>query len=140
MKSTRFILSLFAIVALSACGGPPTESDGRKILEAKIQSQSNGLIKLVSFEKTNGVQMEHMGMKAYMMDFQAEIEFLDDCMWDGSAPSIFAGSFNAVRDQPSGNDSLSPAYAGKQKATKGQRHKGPGIFIFKKSEQGWSAD
>jgi hypothetical protein len=139
MKPRTFaFVTTMVILLLAGCGGPPSSSDGRQQLENRIQNQSNGLIKLTSFEKTNGVAQELMGMKFYEMEYSAEIEFLDDCMWGGGGPFGWDGSFQAVRGQPgTGADAFNPTFFGKQKASKGQLRKVTGKFTFQKTEAGW---
>jgi len=138
MNVARTFFALCAAALLAACSGPPSESDGRSALESKVQAQSNGLIKVASFQKTNGVAREFGGVKAYELDYTAEIEFTDDCMWGGGGPFGWDGSFEAARGQPRGAlDSFNPKYFGKQAAKKGQRQKVTGKFAFEKTERGW---
>jgi len=138
MNTTKLLIALAMLLAMTGCGGPPSASEGRKQLESRIQSESNGLIRLVSFDKTNGVQQDFNGMKLYEMDYSAEMEFLDNCMWGGGGLLGWDGSFQAVRGQPgTGLDAFNPIYYGKQKANKGQHQKVSGKFMFQKTEQGW---
>ena len=138
MTLLRMILAFSIVTLLVACSGPPTESDARNALESKIQRQSNGLIKIAAFQKTNGMAREYGGIKAYEFDYVAEIEFTDDCMWGGGGPFGWDGSFEATRGQPHGAlDSFNPKYFGKQAANKGQRQKVSGKFAFEKTERGW---
>ena len=138
MKLPAFVIAVLTTLALFGCGGKPSLSDGRKQLEGQIQAQSNGLIRLVSFDKTNGVEQNMNGMNLYEMDYTAEIEFLGDCMW-GSGGALGNGrSFEAVPGWPGGAlDAFNPRYFLKQKARKGERRKIEGKFMFQKTEQGW---
>jgi len=138
LRLSALVSSLLSAVALSACGGPPSPSVGRAQVEERIQAQSNGLIRLVSFDKTNGIEQDMNGMKLYEMDWTGEIEFLGDCMWGGGGPFGGGISFNAVPGWPAGGlDAFNPRYFGKQQARKGQRQKIGGKFVFQKTEQGW---
>ena len=51
------------------------------MIEGRIANESEGLIKLVSFEKMKGQSFEAMGVKGYRMEYKAKIEFVDDCVW-----------------------------------------------------------
>ncbi|MBS1873903.1 MAG: hypothetical protein JSU00_11875 [Acidobacteria bacterium] len=137
LRLPALLSALLVTIVQSACvGGRPSPSAGSAQLEQQIHNQSNGLIKLVSFDKTNGVDQEMNGVKVYEMDWTAEIEFLGNCMW-GAGP--FGGdSFTAVPGWPGGGlDAFNPRFFGKQRARKGQRQKIEGKFMFQKAEQGW---
>jgi len=143
LSSPRFAAALLAVLVLSGCGGPPSSSDGRKQLEIRIQSESNGLIQLVSFDKTNGMEMEMGGMKVYKMEYTAEIECLENCSWGGGGMfGAWDGHFRAIKGSvdTSGLNGLMAIASGTQgmtKANKGQRTKVKGDFAFMKTEQGW---
>jgi hypothetical protein len=69
------------------------------------------------------------------MEYTAEIEFLDHCMWGNSSKN---NSFEAVRGEPQGLlGALNPTYFGKQKAIKGQHKKVTGTLTFENTERGW---
>jgi hypothetical protein len=138
MKLPALVIAVLTTLALLGCGGKPSLSDGRKQLEGQIQAQSNGLIRLVSFDKTNGVEQNMNGMNLYEMDYTAEIEFLGDCMW-GSGGAFGGGRiFEAFPGSPGGGlDAFNPRYFLKQKARKGERRKIEGKFMFQKTEQEW---
>jgi hypothetical protein len=55
--------------------GKPSEANGRKVLEGRIEQQGKGVVSLVSFKKTNGSDRELLGQKFYEMEYEAEIEF-----------------------------------------------------------------
>jgi hypothetical protein len=139
--NTKLALALAAGVALVGCSDTLSQSDARQKLENQIRQQSNGLIKLVSFEKTDGVMHEMMGMKAYEMSYSAEVEFLDDCIWSaGNNLMGWDGSFRAQRSQalPSGalNDFFD-ASQGLKPAKKGEHFRFTGHLEFEKTERGW---
>src|SRR2546429_307019 len=69
--------------SLSACSSKPTAEDGRAAVENQIRQSSHGLIHLVDFKKTNGEVGEVLGVRAYEMAYQADIEFLGDAWWAG---------------------------------------------------------
>lgn len=135
---SKLAIALLTALVISGCGGPPSPSDGRKQLEGRIQAQSNGLIRLVSFDKTNGLDRDIGGRKIYEMEYTAEIEFLDNCMWSGGGLLGWDGSFRAVRgERPGGIEAFNPEYLEMPEVRKGQRKKVNGKFTFEKTEQGW---
>ena len=131
MKAIQTTISLCIAVFLAACSPTlPSESDARSKVEQQIQNYSHGLIRLLSFEKTNGVRQEGMGM--YYIEYTAEIEFLDDCMWT-SKPFFWATP--GIRERESGgfNDEQKPG-------KKGEHRKTTGAVRFTKTEKGWQPD
>jgi hypothetical protein len=137
-KSLLIVALTFALVG---CSDTPSASDARAKLESQIQQQSNGIIKLVSFQKTDGAMQEMMGMKIYQMSYSAEVEFLDNCIWSaGNDLMGWDGSFRAQRNQalPSGalNDFFN-ASQGVKPAKKGDHFRFTGHMEFEKTERGW---
>lgn len=120
------------LVLLVGCSSTPSASDGEKILVDTIQKQSNGLIKLSSFKKTNGQSGEMMGVKLYSMEYDAEIEFQEDCYWGG-----FLGGFEAIRPNPGALGEVANRMGGRRPAKKGQHEKIKGKIQFEKTEKGW---
>lgn len=71
--STKFGLAVLLALSVSACSqGKP---DGKVDVEKQINSEFGGLVRLVSYEKTNGIDGEDVGIKTYEVEYQAEIEF-----------------------------------------------------------------
>jgi len=115
-------------------GKIPSESDGRAVLEQKIQQQSKGLIRLVSFRKTDGVARETMGMKLYDLMYSAEIELTNDCYWGDGGRLGWQGGFFAER--PTGGISQMVEYS--KSGKKGQREQVSATLGFERTENGWS--
>jgi hypothetical protein len=140
MKTKITLLAVAALCFLVGCSGPPSASAGRAALEQKIQRQSNGLIRLVSFQKTDGVEQELMGMKLYQMKYTATIEFTDNCYWgDGNGLIGWQGGFTA--DRPSGGGataSFLDTSMHYKAGSKGQQEQVSGTLTFQKTENGWS--
>ena len=65
MKKLLFGLACVATVGLAGCSGTPSVFQARAKLEGQIQQQSNGLIRLVSFQKTDGAMHDMMGIKGF---------------------------------------------------------------------------
>lgn len=134
-RLTRYFA--FAALVLAGCSGTPSEAEARRTLEDKIQKQSAGLIRLVSFQKTDGMTQEFAGMKGYHMEYTAEIEFLDDCMWSAGA-FMWEGNFFAKRGHStSGMAGFMDLSQGFKPARKGDRHRFSGSFDYVKTERGW---
>jgi len=115
-------------------GKIPSESDGRAALEQKVQQQSKGLIRLVSFRKTDGVARETMGMKLYDLMYSAEIELTDDCFWGDGGRIGWQGGFFAER--PTGGMSQIVEYA--KSGKRGHREHVSATLGFQRTENGWS--
>lgn len=122
-----FLATLF----LGACSQTPSVSDGKKIFEKAVQEQSHGLIKGVNFNKTNGAEGKNMeGIKSYRMEFEAELEFMENGYWGGPF-----GGFEVIRGEPGPFNAF--MFIGKNRANKGQRTKITGTLNFVKTEKGW---
>lgn len=137
----RLLLLCVLSGALCGCSHKPSAADGRRKLENQIHQQSNGLVKLVSFEKTDGSMQEMMGMKTYAMSYAAEIEFVEDCLWSGGNNLTgWDGSFRAQRGQAPQDGGLMDVFyktQGVKPAKKGERFKFTGSMDFEKTERGW---
>jgi len=135
-KTISKIILYFTVTMILAlllgCSSAPSASDGEKLLADTIQKQSKGLIKLASFNKTNGQSGEVMGVKIYSMEYEGEIEFLEDCFWGG-----FLGGFEAVKPQPGYWGDFGNRMGGRSPAKKGQHEKIKGKIQFEKTEKGW---
>jgi hypothetical protein len=108
----------------------PSESFGKQILDSEIQRQSQGLLRLVSFEKMNGMEINPAGVKAYMLEFKSVIEFQDNCMWSGTFRTAGDGilSLTVQRGHVDGIGA---------KKRKGDRVNFTDSLGFQKTERGW---
>ncbi len=134
-------LALIGALLIAGCSSStPSVTTGRKVIEDRIASESKGLIKLVSFKKTNGQSFEVMGIKGYKMEYEARIEFLADCMWGGGGgPGQVQGMFAAEPSPWKARNESNPAFKGKQQALKNQQPFLTGTLTFEQTEQGWRA-
>ena len=133
MKIDRFVKLMLVLLALtlSGCGGPPSESEGRKLIEDKIQANSSKFLRLVSFDKTNGIDRSNGSTKLYELDYTTDIEFLDNCNWNSvtfAASPYRAPDPNLIMDLPEPNWNV---------AKKGTRTKLTGKLMFEMTEKGW---
>jgi hypothetical protein len=126
---------------LSGCSSSSTPSsrEGKAEIEQRIKEQSNGMIKLVSFDKTDGQPFEAFGIKGYRLLYKAEIEFLDNCAWSAGQFGRWEGNFQAVHPKPTSSlQSLLPEGGlGMTPVKKGERTSVSGEVVFAKSENGW---
>ena len=140
LASQTLLILAASVLLLTGCSSRPSTTDGRAALEQKIQRESNGFIRLVSFQKTDGVEQEMMGMKVYQMKYTATIEFTDNCYWgDGNGMIGWQGGFYA--DRPIGGGataSLLNTSTHYKAGGKGQQEQVSGALTFQKSENGWA--
>ncbi|MDO9230284.1 MAG: hypothetical protein Q7U03_12035 [Syntrophales bacterium] len=126
---TTILVSLF----LAGCSGTPSESVGRQIVEKKVQDESGGLMKLVSFRKINATGDSSM----YSMEYEAEIVFTDDAIvYEGEA---IMGPFWARRGSSRNVFNTSAMLTGGRliEKRKGERMNRAGTLTFEKTEKGW---
>lgn len=129
----------------AGCSPSPSSGDGERAIQGRIKEQSGGRIKLTKFEKTNGAQGELMGFKIYALEFNAEIEFAEDCKWAAGAlgQQLSFSTSKAVVESQSGfswdkflDDTTNPGALVK----KGQRVQLSGVVRYLKKEKGWAVD
>lgn len=136
----RTVFLCLLLLPLVACSGKPTDSDARLVLAAQVEKESNGLIRVASFEKTNAIEQELLGRQIYVLEYSAQIEFKEDVMWSGPGPFGWSGNFLATPGRPkSALDSFHPAFMGRTPGNKGETAKVAGKIVFEKAEKGWRA-
>ena len=85
MKSLVALTTMFLLVTLCGCGTSSSiEDDAEQFVRQKLTERKSP-IKLVSFHKTHGYDMNCDGVDFYLLYFQGEIEFTEDCLWDGES-------------------------------------------------------
>jgi hypothetical protein len=132
-------LAVIFLLPLLACSSAPSSSAAEEFLREKINRESQGRIKLVSFTKTNGQESTPQGIPTYKLDYEAEIEFLDDCRWGTTQDFIgWRGDFHVFPPEE-GPGFFAGLYPPFRKAAKGSRTKVTGSVMFQKTEAGWRA-
>lgn len=128
LRTTLYIILRFSFVIsiciiLIGCSTKPSDSEAQKLIEHFIQEESNGLIKLVNLTKTG----EGKGVNFYVLNYEAEIEFIDDCYWERG----LAGeqTFKSRKEML--------GFLLKESVKKGQRKRMTGTLHFEKTERGW---
>ncbi|HEX9871092.1 MAG TPA: hypothetical protein VGC99_21345 [Candidatus Tectomicrobia bacterium] len=73
---------LLLVTHISSVGAQvPSPEDAQRIIQQKIQTESKGCMKLNSFKKTDGIERQVFGAKVYTLEYEAEIQFLEECKW-----------------------------------------------------------
>jgi len=110
------------------------------VVQHLIEQKSNGAIRLLSFTKTNAQQLSLLGVKMYVMYYQAEIEFVEDA-WCGG---LLDNPFTCVRDRrprdPILDTQLMADTLMKERVRNGQRKTVTGSLRFESSERGWAGE
>lgn len=139
-------LLLGAGLLLAGCSSAPSEHVAKKALEDAVATSSKGTMKLVSFEKTNGIAKTEEGVSYYDMEYHAVLEFQKPCTWP--LTSIFKGrletglskreldslkkkNYWAYYDQ-----AMYGAVGGKERKP-GDRGEIKGAIELEKAEHGW---
>jgi hypothetical protein len=122
--ATITIVLIVVLGFFSGCSGSPSENAGKSVVQNMIKSQNQSdFIKLVSFRKTNGIREGN----SYRMEYEVEIEFREDCMFDP-----YGSIYNASRIV---NGGIYSAIVVRKK--KGERIKKSDVMSFEKTERGW---
>jgi hypothetical protein len=124
---------LLAFAGCSSSFANPSASDAQKVLETKIQNESQGRIKLVSLQKTNGQTRQIEGVNVYHLEYQADIEFTANCKWVKS----FDGSLSLRTTPPPANALMDSDPGPVMQA--GQLQTINSAVDFEKTENGWQA-
>jgi hypothetical protein len=112
----------------------PTASDAQQSLQERIREQSDGRIKLVSWNAdSTPFQYELDGQKGYIAAYNAEIEFTEPCGWESrfEGKSATFKIFKPDTVKPISGDGFEVSKAGERFTIKG-------TVIFKQTQSGWA--
>jgi predicted nucleic acid-binding Zn ribbon protein len=119
----------------------PSADDLQRIIQEQINKESQGRIKLISFQKTNAQEGELHGVKLYNIEYQIEIEFTENCKWVMGHEAMLGGppQFRTSKPKSQGfwdewTDNLNNP--GKL-VKKGHKERISGSLTFEKTEKGW---
>jgi hypothetical protein len=101
----------------------PSEADGRALLVGIY----GGIVKVVSFTKTDGQTSDQFGVKYYLMSYTAELEPLVDVYIHPWERYIIKCDYSKSSYNPS------------DVRKKGEQFRYTGAITFQKSEIGWKA-
>ncbi len=112
-----------------------------KLLRDKIQNESKGRIKLVNFSKTNGQELNIMGMSLYKMEYDGQIVFLEDCLWGNFRLILgqgyeWKGDFNIYESRLPSIMGMPPPET-HETGIKGKTQDLKGNLLLEKTEKGW---
>ncbi|HRQ90989.1 MAG TPA: DUF4339 domain-containing protein [Bacteroidia bacterium] len=127
---------LIPLVGFVAGNGPPSAALAEEQFKARVQKESDRRMSVVSFRKTNGARGELFGAKIYLLEYEAEIVFLEDCYWyRGWSGKDFPGTTETVEwvNKNWALRSLTP----KESKEKGDRVRIRGDMVYEKTEKGW---
>jgi hypothetical protein len=102
MKNLIFpIVITFLVIMTNSCRlTDDRESKVREFLSERITSESQGALKLETFTKTNGYEQDGMGMKMYVLGWQADILTQKE-IWKGGNPlEGYWQSFGVMSKKP----------------------------------------
>jgi hypothetical protein len=119
MKGSAYPVGLVLASILVGCSGKPSETDAQNLFEDQLPKE---FCKLIRFAKTNAQSSEQSGVKMYTVEYEAEVEYLKDCM---------KNSMNRIVEDPG----MAPT--GCTRFKKGQRDLWRGLLTFGETEKGW---
>lgn len=128
-KTNRRILALkftsVCVLLLASCSAPPSTGEAEAYWQNLIRN-SNGLIRFISFSKTDGKSTPD----GYTLYYAVTYEFVDDCQFDSS--------FHAQRGMPQGLDAIGSFGLGHSVGKKGDQVVLRGAMRYEKRERGWT--
>lgn len=77
---TLTLLLVTSLIALSSCSSKPSESMAREDLSKRLQKQFEGKVELIDFEKVNAIDREFLGQKMYVIQYNAKLRALEECL------------------------------------------------------------
>jgi len=126
------LISILSIVLLG-CSSDPFPV-GKKNFEDKITKASQNKLKLVSFEKVDGIKREMYGQQFYELEYKAVIEFVQSGWKDDG---WLTGGYAVLDNQPTGWDAWNHQYKYHEK---GSQMTISGKMNFAKTENGWKGE
>ncbi len=137
---TPLPLLLASTLPLLGCASKPSQSVGRTVVEHLIEQKSNGAIRLLSFKKTNAQQLSLLGVKIYVMYYQAEIEFVEDAWCGGLLDPFACVRYRQPRRGAFLDTELMLDTLMKERVRSGLRKTISGSLRFESSERGWAGE
>lgn len=134
MPIQRALLA-FAAFTLISCSPLEAKPDGRADLETIVHAQSNGLLKIVSYKKTNGIDYT-APVKAYEVQYEVEVEFVSDAYWKAPGIAGWDGRYCALKGKPN-PFSFGPDTFSYQPVKSGTRMRFKGSLTYQMTDNGW---
>ena len=138
MKNILLLSSIVSLFSLVSCSSDPGQSEGREIMENKINKESKGIIELVKFKKTNGIKQNIIPeQEVYVLEYSAVIAFQQEC-WKSKAPFEGAWSdFYVKNKKPRKSFDASWLGYSSKHYNKGDEIAFKGKLNFEKTDNGW---
>ena len=134
--SRRATLVIFLSVFGCACGlTDDRESKAREFMNQRVTSESQGILSLGRFTKTNGYDQEVQGTKMYVLEWQAEVTTRDDIWTAGNAIVGYWQTFAVMTQQPGQWDNLMAG--GTSHIEKGLTVRLTGATKLRMTDNGW---
>jgi hypothetical protein len=142
MRKFQTLSFILALVLFAGCSLRPTDEDGRKAVEYKLNLGTSVPIKLISYSKVNGQigatqNKAGMSVESYSLEFEGIIEPATNCalvpfkqnpedFWIASGDDDTLASFRRTDNALVMNS--------------GTQYNIYGTVIFEKSEKGWESE
>jgi len=146
-------MKLLLYIVIAGCGwvclpsysAAPPVNDCKQAFENHIKEQSEGRIRLLTFKKLDGTEGEVAEVKVYVLEYEAEIEFTENCKWLNGEGG-YAPSFQTTKPAAKSKDS-SLRYVTRMDNAQhglvvqaGLRLKLTGVISFSKKEDAWALE
>lgn len=144
MNPLPYIIYALLVVSSSVfAADTPTEKQGAHAMALKIANESNGLLGLVKFTKTNGQKSVVNGVSIYTMECTVEVVAKQNCALTGfQFGGGWNGSFSALQAQNNASslDVFNPsgaAYGTNRQLAQGAHLTFNTNIVFDLTERGW---
>ncbi len=125
------IFASIVLVTICGCSGDSKPMSYVKDVTSLCSLQSADRIKIYDIKQTNGVKKVVDGREVYDLEFEANIEFLDDTWWAKDR-------FSTLRvDQLSMPSEVKNVYDGMPLILKGDKRRVSGSYRYEMTDNGW---
>lgn len=131
-NTIRIFISFFIV---TSCQVEDNRVQDAKEELNKMISYSEGSVELLDFNKTNSIEGEMMGIKTYVLEWEASIKIVNDIWKSGDIIEGYWNDFHVLKQKPGGYEGfLAGAPKHYSKDTKILLN---GNSTFEKTEKGW---
>lgn len=133
-----FVVLSYALI-FSACSSTSTDNStaiSKNDFEQKVTSQSNNVLSVSDFQKTNGFDKEVFGQKFYILQWTAHVKVQSHVWRYGDMVEGFWNSFK-VSDEAPGNSNMTNGFAIPKEYQAGDELEFQGEYGLQKTENGW---
>jgi hypothetical protein len=133
LRATAIVLLTILGAGTAGCTGSPL-TVARLTYEQDVSRASQGMLRVVSFEKTNGISQNMYGQRLYELDFRAVVEFVQPGWTNSGAMFTLESPYHVYNQQPTGWDAWGNDF---QYHEAGARISFTGTMTLLKKENGW---